>query len=117
MKGGNCSGSDASLQGYNEEDSSWISTDNNNETPPQEEEEEELWRQMAFAQESSKVTSCNFSMNPEENSQGNDLKQIEDCEHSFIYKDDTGEVCHVCGLIKTPIESMIEVVFNKVSNH
>ncbi|KFK26942.1 hypothetical protein AALP_AA8G313700 [Arabis alpina] len=102
---GNCSRSD------DEEESSWISTDDDNGTPPRdaEEEEEELWRQMAFAQESAKVA-CNFPM---ENSQGYDLKNVEDCEHSFIYKDDTGEVCRVCGLIKTPIESMIEVVFNK----
>lgn len=52
-----------------------------------------------------------------EYSQSTDLKPLEDCDHSFIYKDDTGEVCRVCGLIKTPIESMIEVVFNKVSDH
>lgn len=71
----------------------------------EEEEEAELWRQMALAQESYKVTV--------ENSQDNDPKQIEDCEHSFIYKDDVGEVCCVCGLIKTPIASIIEVVYNK----
>ncbi|KAJ0259859.1 SNF2-related [Hirschfeldia incana] len=109
---GDCSGSDdASPESYNEEDSS--------KTPPsdydnkhhlfgdvgQEEEEAELWREMAFAQESSKVTV--------ENLQDNDLNHIEDCEHSFIYKDDVGEVCRVCGLIKTPIESMIEVVYYK----
>ncbi|ESQ46046.1 hypothetical protein EUTSA_v10000722mg, partial [Eutrema salsugineum] len=104
----NCSGTVAGPQGYSEEDSSRISTDYDNGTHPYEvgEEEDELWRLMAFAQESSKVTV--------ENSQGNDsLKQIEDCEHSFIHKDDIGEVCRVCGLIKTPIESIIEVVYNK----
>lgn len=46
-----------------------------------------------------------------ENLQDNDPKQVEDCEHSFIYKDDVGEVCRVCGLIKTPIERIIEVVY------
>lgn len=52
-----------------------------------------------------------------ENSQANDPIKVEDCDHSFICKDDVGEVCRVCGLIKTPIERMIEVVFNKVSDH
>ncbi|WZY90287.1 hypothetical protein YC2023_047022 [Brassica napus] len=106
---GESSGSDLSPQGYNEEDSSSIHTDDDNGTHPygvgEEEEEAELWRQMAFAQESSKVTV--------ENLQDNDPKQVEDCEHSFIYKDDVGEVCRVCGLIKTPIESIIEVVYYK----
>ncbi|RID66912.1 hypothetical protein BRARA_D02022, partial [Brassica rapa] len=105
---GESSGSDLSPQGYNEEDSSSIHTDDDNGTHPYgvgEEEEAELWRQMAFAQESSKVTV--------ENLQDNDPKQVEDCEHSFIYKDDVGEVCRVCGLIKTPIESIIEVVYYK----
>ncbi|XP_048608655.1 protein CHROMATIN REMODELING 35-like [Brassica napus] len=104
-----CSGSDASPERYNEEDSSSKTpTDDDNETHLNgvyEEEEAELWRQMAFAQESSKVTV--------ENVQDNDPKQTEDCEHSFIYKDDVGEVCRVCGLIKTPIENIIEVVYYK----
>ncbi|EOA26569.1 hypothetical protein CARUB_v10022627mg [Capsella rubella] len=104
---GTSSGSDTSLQDYEEEDSSGNSTDIDNQNPLHvaAEEEEELWRQMAFAQESDKETV--------EHSQSNDLKQVEDCDHSFIYKDDIGEVCRVCGLIKTPIERMIEVVFNK----
>ncbi|KAL0897122.1 hypothetical protein Bca101_081083 [Brassica carinata] len=104
------SGSDATPESYNEEDSSKTHTDYDNESHlfrdvAEEEEEAELWREMAFAQESSKVTV--------ENVQDNDLKQIEDCEHSFIYKDDVGEVCRVCGLIKTPIERIIEVVYYK----
>ncbi|CAN6843200.1 unnamed protein product [Brassica oleracea] len=102
---GDCSGSES----YNEEYSSKTPTDDDNGTHlygvGEEEEEAELWRQMAFAQESSKVTV--------ENVQDNDPKQIEDCEHSFIHKDDVGEVCRVCGLIKTPIENIIEVVYYK----
>ncbi|CAF2277876.1 unnamed protein product [Brassica napus] len=89
VKTEDCSGSDASPERYNEEDSSSKTpTDDDNETHlngVDEEEEAELWRQMAFAQESSKVTV--------ENVQDNDPKQTEDCEHSFIYKDDVGEVC------------------------
>ncbi|KAL1208176.1 Protein CHROMATIN REMODELING 35 [Cardamine amara subsp. amara] len=104
---GTCSGSGSSPQGYNEEDSSRNSTDCDNGSPlySDEEEKDELWREMAFALESSKVTV--------ENSQANDPKQVEDCDHSFICKDDIGEVCRVCGLIKTPIQNMIEIVFYK----
>ncbi|CDY67490.1 BnaCnng55260D [Brassica napus] len=59
VKTEDCSGSDASPERYNEEDSSSKTpTDDDNETHlngVDEEEEAELWRQMAFAQESSKV--------------------------------------------------------------
>lgn len=55
VKIGDCSGSES----YNEEDSSKTPTDDDNGTHlygvGEEEEEAELWRQMAFAQESSKV--------------------------------------------------------------
>lgn len=56
VKSGNSSGSDTSLQGYDEED-----VDNQTALYEDAEEEEELWRQMAFAQESIKVTSFTFS--------------------------------------------------------
>ncbi|XP_056863703.1 protein CHROMATIN REMODELING 35 isoform X2 [Raphanus sativus] len=61
---------------------------------------------MAFSQESSAQVKV-------ENSQDNEFKQKEECEHSFIYRDDTGEVCCVCGLINRHIARMIEFVFNK----
>ncbi|KAM0011093.1 putative DNA helicase chromatin remodeling SNF2 family [Helianthus debilis subsp. tardiflorus] len=40
-----------------------------------------------------------------------DQKSSEDgqeCDHSYILKDDIGYVCRVCGLIQTPIDSIIE---------
>ncbi|CAH8354546.1 unnamed protein product [Eruca vesicaria subsp. sativa] len=54
-----CSGSDASPESYNDEDSSRVPTDDDNGTDLYgvgEEKEAELWREIAFAQESSKVT-------------------------------------------------------------
>jgi len=57
VKNGDSSGSDSSPQGYDEEDSSRNSTDIDNQSLYVDaEEEEELWRQMAFAQESIKVS-------------------------------------------------------------
>ncbi|KAL0740612.1 hypothetical protein Bca4012_082125 [Brassica carinata] len=99
-KSGDFSESDVSPQGYNDNGTHMYGV-------VSEEEEAELWREMAFAQESSSQVTV-------EESKENDFRQIDDdCDHSFIYKDDIGEVCCVCGLIKTPIASIIEVVFNK----
>lgn len=38
----------------------------------------------------------------------------EDCDHSFVLKDDLGYVCRICGVIDRGIETIIEVQFNKV---
>lgn len=40
---------------------------------------------------------------------------MEDCEHSFILKDDMGYVCRVCGVIDKSILDIIDVNFSKVS--
>jgi len=40
---------------------------------------------------------------------------VEDCEHSFILKDDMGYVCRVCGVIEKSILEIIDVQFTKVS--
>lgn len=40
---------------------------------------------------------------------------MEDCEHSFILKDDMGYVCRVCGVIEKSILEIIDVQFTKVS--
>ncbi|KAL2460103.1 SNF2 domain-containing protein/helicase domain-containing protein [Abeliophyllum distichum] len=41
----------------------------------------------------------------------------EDCEHSFILKDDIGEVCRICGVIGRGIETIIEYNFSKVTRN
>ncbi|XP_034681896.1 protein CHROMATIN REMODELING 35-like [Vitis riparia] len=38
----------------------------------------------------------------------------EECEHSFVLKDDIGSVCHICGLVDKSIESIIEYEYPKV---
>lgn len=39
---------------------------------------------------------------------------MEDCDHSFVLKDDIGYVCRVCGVIDRGIETIIDVQFSKV---
>ena len=38
----------------------------------------------------------------------------EDCEHSFVLKDDLGYVCRICGVIDRGIETIFEFQYNKV---
>ncbi|KAK6159502.1 hypothetical protein DH2020_006816 [Rehmannia glutinosa] len=42
-----------------------------------------------------------------------DAEDEEECEHSFILKDDIGDVCRICGVIKRGIETIIEYNFSK----
>lgn len=46
---------------------------------------------------------------------GSKTDEVEDCEHSFILKDDMGYVCRVCGVIDKSILDIIDVNFSKVS--
>jgi DNA repair and recombination RAD54-like protein len=38
----------------------------------------------------------------------------EDCDHSFVLKDDIGYVCRICGVIDRGIETIFEFQYNKV---
>ncbi|KAK6240892.1 SNF2 [Theobroma cacao] len=38
----------------------------------------------------------------------------EDCDHSFVLKDDLGYVCRICGVIERGIETIIDIQYNKV---
>ncbi|KAL0334698.1 UNVERIFIED_CONTAM: protein CHROMATIN REMODELING 35 [Sesamum radiatum] len=42
-----------------------------------------------------------------------DAGDEEECEHSFILKDDIGDVCRICGVIRRGIEKIIEYNFSK----
>ncbi|KAE8729148.1 Detected protein of confused Function [Hibiscus syriacus] len=42
------------------------------------------------------------------------MSEDEDCDHSFVLKDDIGYVCRIFGVIDRGIETIIEVQFNKV---
>ncbi|XP_028186576.1 protein CHROMATIN REMODELING 35-like [Glycine soja] len=62
---------------------------------------EDIWKEMSMAIECSKDTYVNPL--PDE-----EVKEDEDCDHSFILKDDLGYVCRVCGIIDRGIETIFE---------
>ncbi|CAH8386547.1 unnamed protein product [Eruca vesicaria subsp. sativa] len=64
-----------------------------------------IWNEMAMSIVCSKdvETSRNESK----------TNEVEDCEHSFILKDDMGYVCRVCGVIDKSILDIIDVNFSK----
>ena len=50
-------------------------------------------------------------MDPEED----EKESKEECEHSFVLKDDIGSVCRICGVVNKSIETIIEYQYTKVS--
>ncbi|KAK8316323.1 hypothetical protein V6Z12_A13G035700 [Gossypium hirsutum] len=44
---------------------------------------------------------------------GESMSEDEDCDHSFVLKDDLGYVCRICGVIERGIETIIEIQYNK----
>ena len=60
----------------------------------------DIWREMSMAIECSKDASMNVLDEEEE--------KEEDCDHSFVLKDDLGYVCRVCGVIERSIETIFE---------
>lgn len=76
-----------------------------NESEAADEDLGNIWNEMAMSIVCSKdaETSRNESKTDE----------VEDCEHSFILKDDMGYVCRVCGVIDKSILDIIDVNFSK----
>ncbi|XP_038706194.1 protein CHROMATIN REMODELING 35-like isoform X2 [Tripterygium wilfordii] len=67
----------------------------------------DIWNEMTMALEVSKEVA--------EDPLGSEhLQEDEDCDHSFVLKDDIGYVCRICGVIDRSIETIIDVQFNKV---
>ncbi|KAL2326434.1 hypothetical protein Fmac_025492 [Flemingia macrophylla] len=62
---------------------------------------EDIWKEMSMAIETSKDVSENPTPDEEE-------KENDDCDHSFVLKDDLGYVCRVCGVIGRGIETIFE---------
>ncbi|KAJ0489808.1 putative SNF2 domain-containing protein CLSY/DRD1 [Helianthus annuus] len=62
--------------------------------------EADLWNEMSIGLESLK------EIHPSSDQKSSEDEQ--ECDHSYILKDDIGYVCRVCGLIQTPIDSIIE---------
>ncbi|KAL2490684.1 SNF2 domain-containing protein/helicase domain-containing protein [Abeliophyllum distichum] len=69
----------------------------------------DIWNEMTIALECSKDLVADSLPDEKE------TKTREDCEHSFILKDDIGEVCRICGIIGRSIDTIIEV--QRVQEH
>ncbi|KAL2490683.1 SNF2 domain-containing protein/helicase domain-containing protein [Abeliophyllum distichum] len=67
----------------------------------------DIWNEMTIALECSKDPAADSLLDE------NEAKIKEDCEHSFILKDDIGEVCRICGIIWRSIDTIIEYNFSK----
>ncbi|KAL2490682.1 SNF2 domain-containing protein/helicase domain-containing protein [Abeliophyllum distichum] len=69
----------------------------------------DIWNEMTIALECSKDPAADSL--PDEN----EAESKEDCEHFFILKDDIGEVCRICGIIRRSIDTIIEA--QRVQEH
>ncbi|KAK6145001.1 hypothetical protein DH2020_021821 [Rehmannia glutinosa] len=67
----------------------------------------DIWKEMTVALECSKDAVEDVLLDEY------DAEDEEECEHSFILKDDIGDVCRICGVIKRGIETIIEYNFSK----
>ncbi|KAJ0600627.1 putative DNA helicase chromatin remodeling SNF2 family [Helianthus annuus] len=62
----------------------------------------DIWNEMTVGLESSKDADMDLSVNQ------HGKENEEECDHSFIMKEDIGYVCRVCGVVERSIESIIE---------
>ncbi|EFH60429.1 defective in RNA-directed DNA methylation 1 [Arabidopsis lyrata subsp. lyrata] len=84
--------------------------DIDNESEAADEDLGNIWNEMAMSIECSKDIAW-------ETSHKQKADVVEDCEHSFILKDDMGYVCRVCGVIEKSILEIIDVQFTKAKRN
>lgn len=68
---------------------------------------ERLWQDMAFS------IACADGQGAKDNSTKLISKNINECDHSFILKDDVGLVCDLCGLVGRDIETIFQFTWGK----
>ncbi|KAL8116130.1 protein CHROMATIN REMODELING 35-like [Apium graveolens] len=71
----------------------------------------DMFQEMTFALESCKDASANAS------SDEYATDDEDDCDHSFILRDDIGYVCRICGYIQRKIDSIIEYQYAKKTSN
>ncbi|XP_030549550.1 protein CHROMATIN REMODELING 35-like [Rhodamnia argentea] len=74
----------------------------------------DIWTEMTMALECSKDIAEDMENWEHPSSDDNSSEEIEDCDHSFVLKDDIGYVCRVCGVVDRKIETIFEFQYNKV---
>ncbi|KAL5790989.1 hypothetical protein ACOSQ2_005877 [Xanthoceras sorbifolium] len=81
--------------------------DDDNQTKTEDDGLGDIWQELTMALECSKDV-------VDDNSSDEHLgEDDDDCDHSFLLKDDLGYVCRICGVIERRIETIIDVQFNK----
>ncbi|KAK2966025.1 hypothetical protein RJ640_017103 [Escallonia rubra] len=68
---------------------------------------DDIWKEMTVALECSKDNAVDPS------SDGHGREEDEDCDHSFLLKDDLGYVCRICGVVQRAIDTIIEFQYVK----
>ncbi|KAK2998550.1 hypothetical protein RJ639_024309 [Escallonia herrerae] len=68
---------------------------------------DDIWKEMTVALECSKDNVVDPS------SDGHGREEDEDCDHSFLLKDDLGYVCRICGVVQRAIDTIIEFQYVK----
>ncbi|XP_056164159.1 protein CHROMATIN REMODELING 35 isoform X2 [Syzygium oleosum] len=74
----------------------------------------DIWNEMTMALECSKDIAEDMENWEHPSSDDNSSEDMEDCDHSFVLKDDIGFVCRVCGVVDRKIETIFEFQYNKV---
>ncbi|EXB34845.1 Helicase ARIP4 [Morus notabilis] len=87
----------------------YVGTDGDgNEISNEDDGLDDFWKEMSMALELSKDVSMDHSQNKQV------MEDEENCEHSFLLKDDLGYVCRICGVIDRGIETIFKFQYNKV---
>ncbi|KAL3614039.1 hypothetical protein CASFOL_042113 [Castilleja foliolosa] len=91
----------------------YVGTDDEDESDEQSDTNSDglgdIWNEMTVAMECSKDAGEDALLD------NYGAEDEEDCEHSYILKDDIGDVCRICGVIKRGIETIIEYNFSKTT--
>ncbi|XP_010423658.2 PREDICTED: protein CHROMATIN REMODELING 35-like isoform X2 [Camelina sativa] len=85
--------------------------DSDNESKSGDEDLGDIWNEMAMS------IVCSKNVAGETSQKEPKADVVEDCEHSFILKDDMGSVCRVCGVIEKSILDIIDVQFTKAKRN
>lgn len=85
-----------------------VEDEDNHQTETEDDGLEDIWKEMTMALECSK----DVAQDPSSDEQVRESE--EDCDHSFVLKDDLGYVCRICGVIDRGIETIFEFQYNKV---
>ncbi|KAF7849912.1 LOW QUALITY PROTEIN: hypothetical protein BT93_L0144 [Corymbia citriodora subsp. variegata] len=74
----------------------------------------DIWNEMTTALECSKDIAEDMENWEHPSSNDSSSEDMEDCDHSFVLKDDIGYVCQVCRVVDRKIETIFEFQYNKV---